>query len=102
MTDLMPMSADFPSMGQGWPRHVINCSAHVTGTLVTKAGSGKSGAPDGGTSHRTNILSRGPKPITVRRIWAGNVAEATATARNIRIISSGGGQFRGGQSDGSS
>lgn len=97
----MPVSADFPSMGHSWPAHVINCSGQA-GHQVTKKGSGKSDSPAGGTSHRTPVLIRhgnGPKPITVKRIWAGNAAEATATSRNVRIMP-GGNQFAGGRGDG--
>lgn len=102
MSDTMPASADFPTMGTGWPKHVINVSGSA-GRQTPKAGSGKSDKPGGGTSHRTPVLIRngdGPKSITVRRIWAGNVAEASATGRNVRIMPRGGNNFAGGRSDG--
>jgi hypothetical protein len=102
MSDTMPASSDFPTMGSGWPKHVINCSGSA-GRQTPKKGSGKSDKPDGGTSHRSATLIRngnGPKPITVKRMWAGNVAEAGATSRNVRIMPRGGNSFSGGRGDG--
>lgn len=104
MSDTMPVSADFPTMGSGWPKHVCNVSG-TAGHATVKQGSGKSDSPDGGTSHRSASLIRngnGPKPIPARRVWAGNVAEATATSRNVRIMPRGGNSFAGGAGDGNS
>ena len=103
MSDTMPTSADFPTMGQGWPHHVINVTG-TAGRQTVKKGFAKSDSPDGGTSHRSATLIRngnGPKPITVKRMWAGNIAEASATSRNVRIMPRGGSQFAGGRGDGS-
>lgn len=103
MSDTMPVSADFPTMGQGWPKHVCNVSGASAMHQAPKPGYGKSDAPDGGTSHRTQILSRhgnGPRPIPARRMWAGNIAEASATGRGVRIMPRSGSQFSGGTGDG--
>ena len=103
MSDTMPMSADFPSMGSGWPRHVINVSGSAGGTRQATR-PGKSTAADPKGAPRSAVLIRngnGPRPITVKRTWAGNVAEATATCRNVRIMPRGGSSFAGGRADGS-
>jgi hypothetical protein len=102
MSDTMPASADFPSMGSAWPKHVINISGTATGPRQATR-PGKSTAADPKGAPRSAVLIRngnGPKPITVKRMWAGNVAEATATCRNVRIMPRGGSQFAGGQGDG--
>jgi|SRR5581483_8363776 len=102
MSDGLPVSADFPAMGQGWPAHVCNVSGKSTMHQAPKPGWGKSGAPDGGTSHRGQVLNRngnGPRPVPARRMWAGNAAEAAATTRSIRVITKGN-QFAGGRGDG--
>lgn len=102
MSDSLPVSADFPSMGSGWPKHVVNVSGSTTG-IRQATRPGKSTAADPKGPARTQVLSRhgnGPKPITVKRMWAGNAAEAKATGRNVRIVSRGGNSFAGGRGDG--
>lgn len=103
MSDTMPVSADFPSMGTGWPAHVINVSASASGhRQATRPGKSTAADPKGPPRSATLIRNgNGPKPITVKRMWAGNIAEATATSRNVRIMPRGGNQFAGGRASGS-
>jgi hypothetical protein len=103
MSDIMPASPDFPTMGQGWPSHVCNVSG-TAGGMRQATRPGKSTAADPKGPARSAAIIRngnGPKPITVRRAWAGNIAEASATSRNIRIMPRSGNQFAGGRGDGS-
>ena len=102
MSDTMPVSADFPAMGSGWPKHVINVSGSASTRQATRPG--KAVAEDRKGPPRTAVLIRngnGPKPITARRMWAGNIAEANATLRNVRIMPRSSNSFAGGRSDGS-
>lgn len=104
MSDTMPVSADFPTMGSSWPEHVINVSGSSASGTRQATRPGKSTAADPKGAPRSPVLIRngnGPKPITVKRMWAGNVAEASATSRNVRIIPRSGNSFAGGRADGS-
>jgi phage tail tape-measure protein len=103
MSDNMPVSADFPTMGHTWPADVINVSGSAAGRRMTKKGSGKREITDRKGPPRRPVLIRdgdGPKPVTVRRFWAANAAEASATSRNVRIMPRGGNQFTAGRGDG--
>ena len=101
MGDALPMSADFPSMGTGWPKHVVNCSGAAAGKQTVKAGSGK-GEPTERKGKRGSTLIRngnGPKPITMKRMYKPNSAEASTTLRNVRIMPKAGNSFSGGRND---
>jgi len=101
MSDALPMSADFPSMGSSWPKHVINCSGSA-GRQTVKAGSGKGEPTDRKGSPRSAVLIRngdGPKPITAKRMYKPNASESAATLRNVRIMPKAGNNFAGGRND---
>ena len=100
MSDALPVSADFPSMGSSWPKHVINCSGQTRGQTA-KPGSGKGEVTQRkGTRGATLIRNgNGPKPITAKRMYKPNAAEAGTTLRNVRIMPKAGNSFSGGRND---